>query len=374
MSVAFLTAPSVPPAEALPELARVQSGERPELLVAHVATAREWLAILDRLEAFGVTLRQSERSSGDPLVAVWIEGPTENPEPLSLVADLLLLGGGWNLLKEGLLELNRSRGLPRETRLERLAHLPGVYVPFLHVVDCSEEGTIVRVSPRSGAELPKGRSGGAPFDIDREPLPPGHPRPEVQRLLGGEHSPESLAGRVAGEDRVRLHFFVGLPGESGGGIVEWVKRFRHACVQRLRDERKLPPIGVSLACFVPRPWTPLQWWPMLTERALKDQISRVTRGLGGIRGVTVTHDLPKWALLEGCLSRGDRRSGWLFLAVRRLGWERAIVQSPVNPAFVLHRPRPVDETLPWDHVDWGIDRAGIRARYEALLSALGERG
>jgi hypothetical protein len=167
---------------------------------------------------------------------------------------------------------------------------------------------------------------------------------------------------------------VGLPGESGGGIVEWVKRFRHACVQRLRDERKLPPISVSLACFVPRPWTPLQWWPMLTERALKDQISRVTRGLGGIRGVTVTHDLPKWALLEGCLSRGDRRSGWLFLAVRRLGWERAIVQSPVNPAFVLHRPRPVDETLPWDHVDWGIDRAGLRARYEALLSALGERG
>jgi hypothetical protein len=111
---------------------------------------------------------------------------------------------------------------------------------------------------------------------------------------------------------------------------------------------------------------------MLTEKTLKDQISRVTRRLGGVPGVTVTHDLPKWALLEGCLSRGDRRTGWLLLAVRRLGWERAIVQSPLNPAFILHRPRPSDEILPWDHLDWGLDRLGLRAQYEALLSALGE--
>ena len=233
MSVVFLTAPSVPPAEALPELARVPSGERPELLVAHAATAREWLAVLGRLEAFGIALRQSERSPADPLVAVWVGDPTENPEPLSLVADLILLGGGWNLLRE------------------------------------------------------------------------------------------------------------------------------------------IPMISVSLACFVPRPWTPLQWWPIPGERELKDQIARVARGLEGIHGVTVTHDLPKWALLEGCLSRGDRRAGGLFLTVHRVGWEGAVVQSPLNPAFILHRPRPADEILPWDHLEWGIDRARLRARYEALLSATG---
>lgn len=373
MAVLFLTAPSVPPAEVLPELARVQSGERPDLLVAHAGTAREWLAIQDRLEAFGVTLRQSERSSGDPLVAVWVEGPTENPEPLSLVADLIFLGGGWNLLREILPELDRSRGLDRQARLERLAGVASVYVPFLYQVDYLEEGTIARVTLPPGAGAPKGREGGAPFGSDRELLPPGHPRSEVQQLLGENHSPESLAGSIATGGPVRLHFFVGLPGEDGDGITEWVKRFRHACVHRLHNERDLPMISVSLACFVPRPWTPLQWWPMPTERALKDQISRVTRGLERIRGVTVTHDLPKWALLEGCLSRGDRRTGGLFLTIHRLGWERAVIQSPLNPAFILHRPRPAAEILPWDHLDWGIDRVGLRARYEALRSALGER-
>ena len=50
-----------------------------------------------------------------------------------------------------------------------------------------------------------------------------------------------------------------------------------------------------------------------------------------------------------------------------------MIQNPLNPAFILHRPRPADEILPWDHLDWRIDRAGLRARYEALLSAPGER-
>jgi len=112
---------------------------------------------------------------------------------------------------------------------------------------------------------------------------------------------------------------------------------------------------------------------MPPERALKAEIARVTRGLDGIHGVTVTHDLPKWALLEGCLARGDRQAGWLLLGVHRLGWEQAILRSPLNPAYILHRPRPADEPLPWDHVDWGIDRAGLRAHYETLLRALGER-
>ena len=373
MAVAFLTAPSVTPADALPELARLRSGERPELLIAHAATAREWLAVLGRLEAFGITLRQSARSAEDPLVAVWVGGPAENPEPLSLVADLILLGGGWDLLREIPLELDRSRGHARRARLERLAGITGVYVPFLYPVDYSEEGTIARVTIPPGAEAPKGREGGAPFGSAQELLTPGHPLPEVQQILGESHSPESLAGSIATGGRVRLHFFVGLPGESGEGIVEWIKRFRHVCVSRLHDERDLPMISVSLACFVPRPWTPFQWWPMPGERELKDQIARVTRGLEGIHGVTVTHDLPKWALLEGCLTRGDRRTGALFLMIHRLGWERAVIQSPLNPAFILHRPRPAAEILPWDHLDWGIDRVGLRARYEALLPALGER-
>jgi len=112
---------------------------------------------------------------------------------------------------------------------------------------------------------------------------------------------------------------------------------------------------------------------MPTERALKEQLSRVRRGLAGIREIAVTQDLPKWALLEGCFSRGDRRTGGLFLTAHRLGWDRAMVESPLNPAFILHRPRPAAEILPWDHLEWGLDRAGLRVRYEALLSALGER-
>ena len=179
------------------EFARAASGEPPQLLVAHAASAKAWLGVLGRLEAMGLALRTDARDPAAPLVAAWIRGPFENPEPLSLSADLILLGGGWDLLTKVLSEANRSRGLPRPARLGRLARLPGVYVPALHEVQRSEAGTILRVVPGPGAMPLRGLGGGAPFEGRAEPGLPAHPRPEVQRLLGEECAPESLAARRA---------------------------------------------------------------------------------------------------------------------------------------------------------------------------------
>jgi len=103
---------------------------------------------------------------------------------------------------------------------------------------------------------------------------------------------------------------------------------------------------------------------MLPEEALKARLAAISRELSRVPGVTVTHDLPKWALLEGLLARGDRRAGELLLAMVRLGWDRARLEHPLNPAFLLHRERGKGETLPWDHLRWGIDREALWADYE----------
>ena len=102
---------------------------------------------------------------------------------------------------------------------------------------------------------------------------------------------------------------------------------------------------------------------MLPEEALKARLAAISRELSRVPGVTVTHDLPKWALLEGLLARGDRRAGELLLAMVRLGWGRARLEHPLNPAFLLHRERGKGETLPWDHLRWGIDREALWADY-----------
>lgn len=365
MRVAFLTAPVVPPAEPIAEVVEVPA-ERPELLVAAVPTAKSLFALVARLEAIGCPVRRLDRGQADPFVAVWLADAHENPEPLAGIADLILLGGGWALLRQVVDELEASSGLARTVRIERLGLRPGVYVPALFPVAYSEGGAISSLAPRPGLPVPVGLEGGSPFDPDPVALRLRHPRPALAAALGEPASPEQEAARTGAGERAHFRFGVGLTDDEPQALADWVKRFRHLLVARWKDERRLGPISVSLVSVVPRPWTPLQWAPMLTEEALKSRISAVGRELSRIPALTVTHDLPKWALLEGVLSRGDRRWGAFLLLAARVGWDRARLSHPLNPAFVLHRERAKDEILPWDHLRWGIDRESLWREYERL--------
>jgi len=182
MDVAFLTAPSVPPVEAIPELAKVPAEQRPTFLVASVPTAKALFTLVEKLEAIGCPVRQIARGLTAPLLAIWLADARENPEPLAPIADLCLLGGGWALLRAVLAELDASRGLARTVRLERLGRLRGVYVPGLFTVTYSEDGLISSVLPRPGFPLPLGLDGGAPFRTDLSTPPLRHPRPALARL------------------------------------------------------------------------------------------------------------------------------------------------------------------------------------------------
>ncbi len=364
MDVVFLTAPSVSPLEAIPELAKVPAEQRPTLLVASVQTAKALFTLVEKLEACGCPVRQIARGPTAPLLALWLADAHENPEPLAPIADLCFLGGGWPLLRAVLGELEASRGLARTVQLERLGRLRGVYVPGLLIVTYAEDGTVASVLPRPGFPLPFGLDGGAPFRTDLSTSPLCHPRPALARLLGEAADLDAEAARTREGERLHLRFAVGLTQGEPEAVAAWVKRLRHLLVTRWKDERRLPPMSVSLACFVPRPWTALQWAPMLTEDALKNRLAAIQRELLKIAGLTVTHDVPKWALLEGVLARGDRRAGELLLAAARVGWDRALVAHPLNPAFVLHRERQKEEVLPWDHIQWGIDREALWEQYE----------
>jgi hypothetical protein len=74
--------------------------------------------------------------------------------------------------------------------------------------------------------------------------------------------------------------------------------------------------------------------------------------------------------LEGVFSRGDRRLAPVLLEAHRRGcrldawsehmrlepWREAFQAAGVDPDFYL-RERPLEELLPWDHVDCGVSRA-----------------
>ena len=126
---------------------------------------------------------------------------------------------------------------------------------------------------------------------------------------------------------------------------------KHEVRQRSSGKRDLP-INVSLSSFVPKAQTPFQWESMMAPDELMRRIKAVKQGLRGTRGVLVHSDLPKWAFVQGVLSRGDRRCSKLIYALAEsdLNWQAARRAVDVNPEFYAARARSRDEVFPWAHI------------------------
>ncbi|MGH3341582.1 MAG: TIGR03960 family B12-binding radical SAM protein [Carbonactinosporaceae bacterium] len=191
--------------------------------------------------------------------------------------------------------------------------------------------------------------------------------------------------------QVKLYFMCGLPTETDDdvlAIAELAKRVIAA--GRAATGRRDIRCTVSIGGFVPKPHTPFQWSGQLgheaTDRrllALRDAI-RADRRYGKAIGYRYHDGRP--GLIEGLLSRGDRRvgavirrvwedggrfDGWSeYFSFRR--WERCAGEAfdgqPVDLAWYSTRERAYPEVLPWDHLDSGLDKDWLWDDWQDSLS------
>jgi hypothetical protein len=99
-------------------------------------------------------------------------------------------------------------------------------------------------------------------------------------------------------------------------------------------------------------------------------------------GVEFTWNDPKESLLEAVLSRGDRRLGPAIYRAWQLGakfdawsefhdwriWEQAFAETGVDVAWHAYRERDLWETLPWAHIDSGVNVAYLRREWHNTLN------
>ncbi len=197
----------------------------------------------------------------------------------------------------------------------------------------------------------------------------------LRRVLNKHLSDEALAQAaeaacLAGIPNLRLYFMVGLPTETADDVREiprLVKVLQHRARRASRGRQAFSQITLSLSSFVPKPWTPFQWVPMLEVSELKRRLRLVQQQVKGLKAVRVHTDLPKWAYLQALLARGDRRVGEMLLAAHAKGWPRALAESPVNPDFFVYRERGALELFPWDFIDHGLKKAYLWEEYQKAL-------
>ena len=181
--------------------------------------------------------------------------------------------------------------------------------------------------------------------------------------------------RAHGIPNLKCYFMIGLPTETHEDI-EAIPALATRLLERLRvPSPQGEPFGrltLSISSFVPKPWTPFQWVAFDPVNRLEGKLRTIKAGVRRLHNVRVLHENPREAFLQALLARGDRRvADFLEQAARLEGdWRTALREWSGDPAFYAQRERPLDEVLPWDHLDVGVRKAGlIREHQRAGLSA-----
>jgi len=181
---------------------------------------------------------------------------------------------------------------------------------------------------------------------------------------------------------LKLYFMIGHPTqtlEDVAAIAELAQRVRG--VSRRATGHKGPrALHISVSTLVPKPHTPFQWVPLAAEAEIKAQQEVLKEQLRG-PGLKLNWNSYQETLLEAVLSRGDRRLGAVIRRAWQLGarfdgwsdqfrvelWRQAFRESGLDPAFYAHRTRPLEEILPWDHINCGVTKRYLAEEYEASL-------
>ncbi len=178
-----------------------------------------------------------------------------------------------------------------------------------------------------------------------------------------------------GIPNLKLYFMLGLPTETDedvAAIVKLCKQIKHRFLKSSRIRKRIGDITVSLSCFVPKPFTPFQWAAMAETGLLKDRIKTVKKELKKVANLRVHSDMPRWAYMQGLLSRGDRRVAEILALAHSTGdnWAQTLKTTPVNPDFYVCRERHPDELFPWDFIDHGIRKSFLLQEYERAKGGL----
>jgi radical SAM family uncharacterized protein len=184
--------------------------------------------------------------------------------------------------------------------------------------------------------------------------------------------------------RVKLYFLTGLPTETDEdtlGIAELARR----CVAIGKKYNKSASVTVSLGGFVPKPFTPFQWFGQNTMEELQRKIYLLRDEVRRDRGVQLKWHDPKATMAEGIASRGDRRIGAVIEHVWRNGgvfqewseffrldlWLEGLARIGLSPEDVVYRHRAEDEVFPWDHLSAGLHKDFLWQDWRDALDEVG---
>jgi len=218
----------------------------------------------------------------------------------------------------------------------------------------------------------------------------------MRKVINKMVSEDDLIRTVAaayshGWRQVKLYFMCGLPRETDEDVLA-IADLAKRVIKTGREVSGRNDIRctVSIGGFVPKPHTPFQWAAQLDHEATDERLRQlrevVREDKKYARAIGFRYHDGKPGIVEGLLSRGDRRVGRVIEEVWRDGgrfdgwsehfsydrWmssaEKALAGTGVDVDWYTTRERDYDEVLPWEHLDSGLDKDWLWGDWEDALA------
>ena len=180
---------------------------------------------------------------------------------------------------------------------------------------------------------------------------------------------------------IKTYFMIGLPTETE----EDVEAIAELCLKVLERGRKFQSralLRTGVSTFIPKPFTPFQWARQISIEETREKQDLLADRFNRHRGIKFGKHDPRASFIEGLLTRTDRRAADLLECAWRHGarmdswdervnlgaWEKAIEETgfSVEEAF---SERPIDASLPWDHLDVFVDKPWLQAEWRRAQAA-----
>ncbi len=185
-----------------------------------------------------------------------------------------------------------------------------------------------------------------------------------------------------GWSRVKFYFICGLPTETLEDMDEMAQllsKIKWRCKQ-IKKEKGLQH-GMDLTCtlsiFVPKPFTPFQWYPQMPLEKVSEHIKYLKEKISHLKGVKINYHEQFTSQIEAVLTRGDQSLCKYIETLYKKGcyldawgeyfqediWAQTAKELGIDLAALAQKHYSTDEVLPWDFINIGVDKEWFIQEY-----------
>ena len=190
-----------------------------------------------------------------------------------------------------------------------------------------------------------------------------------------------------GWSKLKFYFICGLPTETIEDMDEMAEllnkiKYRAKLLKREKGLNHGFEITCTLSIFVPKPFTPFQWCPQMDLDEVTAHINYLKEKTKHIKGLKINYHEKFVSQIEAVLTRGDASLCKYIEALYKKGcyldawgeyfnknvWKETAEECGFSLEELAKREYALDETLPWDFINVGLNKEWLQQEYKQAFA------